>query len=101
MHGKALLLYCPNIGAAVLSSGFQDGVSQIWLRNLRCNGSELRLIDCPASALGDTRTCPHSQDAGVRCRESTIISIIFVNAEIVGHLVKHLHRVKPAPVSRL
>jgi deleted-in-malignant-brain-tumors protein 1 len=42
-------------------------MDQIWLDNVECVGTETRLIDCPASPLGNTGTCTHSQDAGVRC----------------------------------
>ena len=47
-----------------------DGTGQIWLDNVQCVGTETRLIDCPANALG-THSCAHSEDAGVRCVEAT------------------------------
>ena len=53
-------------GAAALTSGFANGVAQIWLDNVNCRGSETRLIDCPANPLG-THNCIHIEDAGVRC----------------------------------
>ena len=53
-------------GASAITSGFADGAGQIWLDNVRCAGTETRLIDCPAGALGTT-SCGHSSDAGVRC----------------------------------
>ena len=34
--------------------------------NLRCNGRQNRLVDCPRNALG-THNCVHSEDAGVIC----------------------------------
>lgn len=45
---------------------FGQGSGEILLDNVRCTGSESRLIDCPANALGDNN-CAHSEDAGVRC----------------------------------
>ena len=46
-----------------------DGTGQIWLDNVRCVGTETRLIDCPANPLGN-HNCAHSEDAGVWCREA-------------------------------
>ena len=38
--------------------------------NVQCSGTETRLIDCTANALG-SHNCVHSEDAGVRCTGST------------------------------
>ena len=38
----------------------------IVLDNLRCTGSESRLIDCPHNGPG-SHNCSHSDDTGVRC----------------------------------
>ena len=57
-------------GAVAITSGFADGAGQIWLDNVRCVGTETRLIDCPANALGTT-SCGHVSDAGVRCLDMT------------------------------
>jgi hypothetical protein len=54
-------------GAAALTSGFTNGVGQIWLDNVQCRGTETRLIDCPHLPLG-THNCEHTEDAGVRCQ---------------------------------
>ena len=56
-----------SVGASAVSkAGFGQGTVQIWLDNVACTGSETRLIDCPANALGSHK-CAHSEDAGVRC----------------------------------
>ena len=57
-------------GAVALTTGFAVGAGQIWLDNVQCAGTETRLIDCPAGALG-TNACGHSSDAGVRCSAAT------------------------------
>ena len=54
-------------GASALTSGFINGAGQIWLDNVRCVGTETRLIDCPANPIG-THNCVHGEDAGVRCQ---------------------------------
>ena len=55
------------IGAiALYGSSVVDGTGQIVLNDLRCTGSESRLIDCHHNKLGN-HNCDHSDDAGVRC----------------------------------
>ena len=61
---------CCDSGAVALTSGFTNGVAQIWLDNVNCRGTETRLIDCPARPLG-THNCVHIEDAGVRCASCT------------------------------
>lgn len=56
-------------GATVLFYGFTNGVGEIWLDDVRCTGTEDRLIDCPARPIGQ-HSCQHSEDAGVRCTGS-------------------------------
>ena len=51
---------------ALSRATFGQGSGQIWLDNVLCTGSEIRLIDCPANAIG-SHNCAHSEDAGVRC----------------------------------
>lgn len=43
-----------------------DGTGQIVLDDLRCSGTEARLVDCPHNGL-TIHNCVHSEDAGVRC----------------------------------
>lgn len=52
------------------SANFGAGIGQIALSDVRCNGSEERLVDCPA---GDIITChlSHREDSGVRCLAQT------------------------------
>lgn len=46
-----------------------SGTGRIWLDNVRCRGTENRLIDCPANVLG-VHNCNHNEDAGVACVDS-------------------------------
>ncbi len=59
-----------NIGAVALTTGFTNGAGQIWLDGVQCTGTETRLIDCPAHALG-FHNCAHFEDAGVMCIGTT------------------------------
>ena len=61
-----------SIGSVAITTGFTNGAGQIWLDDVRCRGTETRLIDCPARALG-THNCGHSEDAGVRCSGTTSV----------------------------
>ena len=45
------------------------GAGRIWLDNIRCQGSETRLIDCPSNAIG-VHNCNHNEDVGVACVDS-------------------------------
>ena len=54
-------------GTAIGSAGFGQGSGSIWLDNVTCTGSELMLVNCSHLGVGATRSCSHSEDAGVRC----------------------------------
>ena len=49
---------------------FGRGTGGIYLDNLGCRGSELRLMDCSHSVIG-VHDCDHSDDAGLRCQRKT------------------------------
>ena len=57
-------------GAVALTSGVAQGAGSIWLDDVRCSGSETRLVDCPANPIG-VHNCGHFLDAGVRCSSSS------------------------------
>ncbi|XP_064388366.1 soluble scavenger receptor cysteine-rich domain-containing protein SSC5D-like isoform X4 [Halichondria panicea] len=52
----------------VRTLGFSQASSstRTWLDNLRCSGTESRLIDCPANAIG-VEDCTHTQDVALIC----------------------------------
>ena len=54
-------------GAVALTTGFTNGVGQIWLDDLRCTGRETNLFSCSHLPVG-THNCAHFEDAGVRCQ---------------------------------
>ena len=54
-------------GTAIESAGFGQGSGSIWLDNIVCIGNESTLIRCGHLGVNITRSCSHSEDAGVRC----------------------------------
>ena len=70
-YSYELLITCGLLtGAQALSRAFfGQGTGSILLDNVSCRGSETRLIDCPSNPVG-IHNCVHSEDAGVRCRNS-------------------------------
>ena len=57
-----------------MTSGFTNGVGQIWLSNVQCHGTETRLTDCSHSSFR-VNSCTHIEDAGVLCFTCTQGSI--------------------------
>ena len=58
-------------GTAIGSAGFGQGSGSIWLNNVTCTGSESTLVSCGHHGVGNTRSCYHYEDAGVRCSKSS------------------------------
>ena len=55
-------------GSSYSRAYFGQGSGPIWLDSVACTGSESMLINCSHLGVGVTRSCSHSEDAGVRCR---------------------------------
>ena len=54
-------------GISYSNAYFGQGSGPIWLHNAQCVGSESTVINCSHLGLNVTRSCSHSEDAGVRC----------------------------------
>ena len=54
-------------GTAIGSAGFGQGLGPIWLDSVTCTGSESILASCGHLGINVTRSCSHTEDAGVRC----------------------------------
>jgi len=57
-------------GAVVHANAFfGQGTGPILLDDLRCTGTETRLVDCPSNGIGISTHCNgHADDAGVQCQ---------------------------------
>ena len=54
-------------GMAIGLADFGQGSGSIWLDNVMCTGNESTLVSCGHLGVGISRSCRHSEDAGVRC----------------------------------
>ena len=50
---------------ALVRAHFGRGRGPIFLDDVRCNGSEIRIVDCPNKP--NEHNCNHKEDAGVIC----------------------------------
>jgi len=62
---------CRQLGFSALrgvrgEAAFGEGDGRIWMDELRCDGTEARLDDCPHLGWGHSN-CAHSEDVGVEC----------------------------------
>ena len=58
---------------ARLRAFYGQGTVPILLDDLRCTGTESRLIDCPYTAIDN---CVHSEDAAIDCTASKVYASI-------------------------
>ena len=58
-------------GSAYSGAYFGLGSGPIWLDSVTCTGNESTLASCGHFGVGLTRSCSHSDDAGIRCYGGT------------------------------
>ena len=73
-------------GTAVGSAGFGQGSGSILLHSVACNGSESVLTTCGHLGVNITKSCNHSNDAGVRCSGSQGMLIMLTSYTFI-HIV--------------
>ena len=54
-------------GSSYSRAFFGRGSGPIWLDNIACIGTESTIASCGHLGFNITRSCDHSEDAGVRC----------------------------------
>ena len=69
-----------SIGVPYRNAHFGQGSGPIWLDNILCTNSELTIASCGHLGFNITRSCSHSEDAGVKCYESQGIAPYIVLA---------------------
>ena len=69
-------------GTAKSRAHYGSGSGPIWLRDVRCRGSEDRLEDCSHSGWG-SHQCSHREDAGVAC--DGYYPLCTTNERVSGH----------------
>ena len=58
-------------GSSYSGSYFGQGIGPIWLDSVTCVGNESTIARCGHLGVNITRSCSHSEDAGVRCYGGT------------------------------
>ena len=58
-------------GTSYSGAYFGQGSGPIWLDSITCSGTESTLVSCGHLGVNITRSCSHSEDAGVRCSGGT------------------------------
>ena len=82
----------PERAVAVTRARFGEGPGPIFLDEVRCAGTESRLVDCPSNSIGH-EDCSHSEDAGVICTPANLGMLQVILMEVFlfqGYTVKPL-----------
>ena len=67
-------MLCRSLGYGTCRSfatraGYGRGIGEVWMSELKCNGTEQWLHDCKRLAWGNAPRCrAHAGDVGVECR---------------------------------
>uniref|UniRef100_A0A8C6UST9 Si:ch73-127m5.1 n=1 Tax=Neogobius melanostomus TaxID=47308 RepID=A0A8C6UST9_9GOBI len=83
---------CRQLGYRYSNGAFGEGVGLILLDDVRCDGAETSLLDCPHGIWGRT-DCSHSEDVGVRCRgrSSPLVRLAGGRSRTEGRVEVYLH----------
>ena len=65
-------------GSSYSGAYFGQGSGPILLDNVTCTGSESTLANCGHLGVGITRSCSHSEDAGVHCYTEGYNSYLYI-----------------------
>ena len=87
--------YGPAI-AASHKGHFGQGCGQVWLNNLKCDGTEFAIEECSHNGWG-IQECNHTEDAGVKCANGTyaLVNLLHVHmipgVQKLNHVFTHKH----------
>ena len=84
-------------GSAYSRAYFGQGSGPILLDNVTCTGSESTLANCTHLGIGITRSCSHSEDAGVRCYSQGYI-MLATNHWLASYCIRYHKRTIQASV---
>ena len=68
------LSHSVSVTTAQSGAHFGEGTLSIWLDEVHCSGSEMRLFDCAHIGIGN-HNCQHNQDAGVVCQSECVVYV--------------------------
>ncbi|KAK3091405.1 hypothetical protein FSP39_019663 [Pinctada imbricata] len=76
---------CKQLGFAGAKSvkHFGAGSGQIWLDEVRCNGSEKNILDCKKNSFA-AHDCTHNQDVGVVCKGCSQQEVKVKETRVIG-----------------
>lgn len=78
-------------GAVAVTDGrFGKGVGPVYVGNVECQGTEMRLVDCNNVTTQALIGCHHGRDVGVLCEGMHIIfvtNVILVNCNLSCHSI--------------
>ena len=73
-------------GRAIHLAGFGQGSGSIWLDSVTCIGNESTLASCGHLGVGVTRSCSHSEDAGVICSGTQGMCVYIIMLESLNRM---------------
>ncbi|MBN3314620.1 C163A protein, partial [Atractosteus spatula] len=78
-------LGCGHALRAAVSAEFGEGSGPVWMDDVKCEGNESALWNCPRESL-EKGNCRHKEDAGVVCSEHKQLRLVSAEYNCAGRL---------------
>uniref|UniRef100_W5MP93 SRCR domain-containing protein n=1 Tax=Lepisosteus oculatus TaxID=7918 RepID=W5MP93_LEPOC len=78
-------LGCGHALRAAVSAEFGEGSGPVWMDDVKCEGNESALWNCPRESL-EKGNCRHKEDAGVVCSEHKQLRLVSAEYDCAGRL---------------